>query len=68
MKLNYGQLVILARNALSKNHFKWALNLTLISDEIKNALFAKASEKIDALRPVVATAMFDQTETESEEE
>lgn len=39
-----------------------------ISDEIKNALFAKASEKIDSLRPVIATTMFDQTETETEEE
>lgn len=39
-----------------------------ISDEIKSVLFAKASEKIDSLRPVIATSMFDQTETESEEE
>lgn len=39
-----------------------------ISDEIKSALFAKASEKIDSLRPVVASSMFDQTETEPEEE
>lgn len=30
-----------------------------ISDEIKNILFAKASEKIDELRPLVASSMFE---------
>ena len=39
-----------------------------ISDEIKNALLTKASEKINSFRPVVAQSMFDQTETESEDE
>jgi hypothetical protein len=39
-----------------------------ISDEIKNALLTKASEKIDSFRPVVAKSMFDQTETEPEDE
>ena len=29
-----------------------------ISDEIKNALFAKSAEKIDELRPEVASTMF----------
>jgi hypothetical protein len=29
-----------------------------ISDEIKNALFAKSSEKIDELRPEIASNMF----------
>lgn len=40
-----------------------------ISDEIKNVLFAKASERINSLRPVVAQTMFfDKTETETGEE
>tara|TARA_Y100000592_G_C5340924_1_gene254199 strand:+ start:41 stop:211 length:171 start_codon:yes stop_codon:yes gene_type:complete len=40
-----------------------------ISDEIKNALYAKASEKIDALRPVAAASLFDnQPEIETGEE
>jgi len=30
-----------------------------ISDKIKDALFTKSAEKIDALRPSVASAMFD---------
>jgi hypothetical protein len=29
-----------------------------ISDSIKNAIFAKAAEKIDAARPLVASGMF----------
>jgi hypothetical protein len=29
-----------------------------ISDAIKNALFAKASEKVDGIRPTVALSMF----------
>lgn len=40
-----------------------------ISDKIKDILFAKSAEKIDALRPSVATAMFDSVDdTESDEE
>lgn len=38
-----------------------------ISDEIKNALFAKAAEKLDGLRPFVASSMFDKTDTQEEE-
>jgi hypothetical protein len=38
-----------------------------ISDKIKDILFSKSSEKIDAFRPVVASSMFGQDE-ESEEE
>ena len=43
-----------------------------ISDQIKDALFAKAAEKIDAQKASVATSMFDtiqdtpETETETE--
>ena len=29
-----------------------------IADAIKNALFAKAAERVDAARPLVATSMF----------
>ena len=39
-----------------------------ISDKIKNMLFAKSAEKIDALKPSVGNAVFDGTEVESEEE
>ena len=39
-----------------------------ISDSIKNVLFAKASEKIDSLKPVVAGTMFGEDELETEEE
>ena len=35
-----------------------------ISDKIKDLLFAKASEKIDEVRPTVAMSMFDQGEEE----
>jgi hypothetical protein len=38
-----------------------------ISDKIKDILFSKSAEKIDAFRPVVASSMFGQDE-ESEEE
>jgi len=38
-----------------------------ISDKIKDMLFSKSAEKIDAFRPVVASSMFGQDE-ESEEE
>jgi len=30
-----------------------------ISDKIKDLLFAKASEKIDTFKPVVASSLFD---------
>lgn len=36
-----------------------------ISDKIKDALFAKSAEKIDALRPLVADKMFTQDEQET---
>jgi hypothetical protein len=38
-----------------------------ISDKIKDILFAKSAEKIDALRPAVAASLFDNAETETEE-
>jgi hypothetical protein len=41
-----------------------------ISDKIKDLLFAKASEKIEGLRPAVGNALFnlDPEETETEKE
>jgi hypothetical protein len=39
-----------------------------VSDALKNAIFAKAGEKIEALRPGVASAMFDQPASEVEAE
>ena len=39
-----------------------------VSDALKNALFAKTAEKIDAMKPNVASAMFDQPEAEIETE
>jgi len=39
-----------------------------ISDKIKELLFAKSAEKIDAFRPVVASDVFDGEEVENEEE
>ena len=42
-----------------------------ISDKIKELLFARSAEKIDAFRPEVAADMFNETEedyNESEEE
>jgi hypothetical protein len=38
-----------------------------ISDKIKDILFAKSAEKIDALRPAVASSLFDNVDTETEE-
>jgi len=38
-----------------------------ISDKIKELLFAKSAEKIDAFRPAVATAMFGTDEEGAEE-
>lgn len=37
-----------------------------ISDKIKDILFAKSAEKIDALRPAVASTLFNQEEIEEE--
>ena len=37
-----------------------------ISDAIKDALFAKTSEKIDALKPSISSNMFDEPEVEDE--
>jgi len=39
-----------------------------ISDKIKDILFAKSAEKIDAIRPEVANNMFGQEEPEAEVE
>ena len=39
-----------------------------VSDKIKELLFAKSAEKIDAFRPLVATDMFDNNEEEYAEE
>ena len=39
-----------------------------ISDKIKDLLFAKASEKIDAFKPVVASSLFDSNYGEEAEE
>ena len=37
-----------------------------ISNAIKDALYAKSSEKIDALKPSISSNMFDEPETEEE--
>lgn len=39
-----------------------------ISDKIKELLFAKSTEKIDAFRPYVASSYFDQNDDEEGEE
>jgi hypothetical protein len=44
-----------------------------ISDKIKDALYSKAAERVDALRPVVANSLFggeteDEPEVEPEED
>ena len=39
-----------------------------ISSEIKDSLYAKAAEKIEALRSGVGTAMFDEPQVEDEVE
>ena len=39
-----------------------------ISDKIKDILFAKSAEKIDAFRPYVASQTFGEVESEEEEE
>ena len=38
-----------------------------VSDKIKDALMAKASARIDALRPEVASTVFDEVPEEEEE-
>ena len=37
-----------------------------ISDAIKDALYAKSSEKIDSLKPSISSNMFDEPEIEEE--
>ena len=39
-----------------------------VSDALKDAIFAKAAEKIDALKPRVANSMFGEVESEAETE
>ena len=39
-----------------------------VSDTIKNALFAKSAERVDAFRPDVASTMFADDEVENEVE
>ncbi len=39
-----------------------------ISDKIKEILFAKSAEKINAVRPEVAASLFDETEDNQEYE
>ena len=39
-----------------------------ISDAIKDALYAKSSEKIDALKPTVGSSIFDEPQNEVEDE
>lgn len=38
-----------------------------ISDSIKSVLYAKAAERIDGARPIIASVMFDEGETNEEE-
>ena len=37
-----------------------------ISDAIKDALYAKSSEKIDSLKPSISSGIFDEPEVEDE--
>tara|TARA_B100000131_G_scaffold15240_1_gene15593 strand:- start:398 stop:598 length:201 start_codon:yes stop_codon:yes gene_type:complete len=37
-----------------------------ISDAIKDALYAKSSEKIDSLKPSISSSIFDEPEIEDE--
>lgn len=39
-----------------------------ISDKIKDLLFAKSAEKIDAFKPTVAASLFGDSESDYEEE
>jgi hypothetical protein len=36
-----------------------------IADSIKSALFAKSAEKIDQIRPYIASSLFDSEESEN---
>ena len=38
-----------------------------ISDKIKDMLFSKSAERIDAFRPIVSSTMFGDSEVENEE-
>ncbi len=38
-----------------------------ISDKIKDMLFSKSAERIDAFRPIVSSTMFGDEESENEE-
>ena len=38
-----------------------------ISDKIKDILFAKASERVDEMRPTVASSIFNSSDVEEEE-
>ena len=39
-----------------------------VSDTIKNLLYAKAAERIDAARPIVAATMFSEDEVEQDQD
>jgi hypothetical protein len=39
-----------------------------VSDQIKNILYTKAAERVDAFRPHVATTIFGEQEQESSDE
>jgi hypothetical protein len=39
-----------------------------VSDAIKNALYTKASERVDAAKPLVSSLMFNEDDLESENE
>lgn len=39
-----------------------------ISDKIKDTLYAKASERIDAIRPVVGASMFSDEQSSEDQE
>lgn len=39
-----------------------------ISDKVKEVLFSKASEKIETLRPEIASMMFGDSESDTQEE
>jgi hypothetical protein len=39
-----------------------------ISDKIKDVLYAKASERINTIRPTVGASMFDDSNLDTEEE
>jgi|DEB0MinimDraft_4_1074332.scaffolds.fasta_scaffold27541_2 hypothetical protein len=43
-------------------------NASEITDQIKNALYSKASERIEAQRAQVAASIFDESEVEETEE